>query len=241
MPDDVSLEGSVQAEGPRFRVEDSETVRADDPHAVTPCPEYKRVFLEFGGGTDFAHAGREDDRAADSRCTAVVDYLSHVLGRHCHDGEVDRAGDVGDGGVSRNPAHRGCIGVHDEDLAGEPTVENVAEDLVADAARSAAGTDHDDGARRGHPLHRRMLGTAFAAFDAREGNGGIGDGERDRDDAGTGCERELEARIEEHANHRGVRVCVRAGSGESVFAGIEPGPDRRVGRTTPCELRTTAL
>ena len=151
-------------------VHDAEAVRSDDAHAVAARESHELALARrCPSSPTSANPAMMTTRPCTPFSAHSRDDVRRPRRGHDDDREVDRVGNVERRvGYARTPRDRCRRRVHRVDRTVEPVREQVAEQLVADRARSAARADHRDRTRREQPRHRRRLGVPFALLDRRD-------------------------------------------------------------------------
>ncbi len=200
-------EGGVEAD-PVGGVDHAERVGTDHAHAEPAGATHESALPLEPLGAELGVPGGEHHHPLHPVRPALVDHLGHPVGGHGHHGEVDGSVDLGQRAARGNTVDvgevRGEGGVDGVQRAGEAAVAQVLQHAAADAARSAAHSDHGHRPGREQPAHGARLGTLFT---------GLLDGER----AVGGFEVEVEADhslleaallgvpgVREHLDHLGV-------------------------------------
>ena len=93
----------------------------------------------------FAEARGNDDEAFYTLFAAFFGDFKDELGGYGYDSGIDRAGDIGDGGVDFEAEDFGGGGVDRVDLAFVFALYKVIDYGIADLAGGDRGTDHGDG------------------------------------------------------------------------------------------------
>jgi hypothetical protein len=92
--------------------------------------------------TDLAEPRGDHHERAYPLLTALACHIDHARRRHGDERELDRARDVADRRVRRNPLNDRGAGVHGVDDAGERLDHEVTEQTTADRLGVAGRTDH---------------------------------------------------------------------------------------------------
>src|SRR5581483_765838 len=172
----------------------------------------------------FGEAGRDHHDAFHLLGGALADDLGNGDGRHADDGQVDVVGDLEHGRVGPHPADVGRLRVDRIDRPLEITVEEVAEDLVADAARRLPGADDGDRPGGEEAADGPGLGLVLPLGDGHGQVGAVGHREADGDFPSAHDRLRLEARFPEDAEH--LLVLPQGGGVELGDAGL-PGGGRQ--------------
>ena len=148
--------GENVASRPIAVFDDTEAVRADEPHAVAAGE-----VAQFGLRADLAHLAEPGAQHHDSRHTlrrALAHDLDHGERGDGDDRQVDGARDVEHGRIRLHAGDLLGAGIDRIHRPGEPTGEQVAEHLVPDGVRVPAGADDRDRPRSEQAGHRCCLG-----------------------------------------------------------------------------------
>ena len=196
-------EGRVERHG-RVGVDDAERVGADQPQPVGARQPDEPALPQPALLAGLGEARGDHDEAVDALGRAVEDDVVHRLGRHGHDGHVDVAGDLRDGGVRRQAGHRVGARVDGVDPSGEVAHHQVAHQRPADGVLAPAGADDGHGPGVEELLDRRRLGAVLALLHDADGRVGRVDVEDQRHHAVVVLAGDVVARVAERADHRVV-------------------------------------
>ena len=156
----VGREGGVEADR---GVDHTEAVGADEPHAVAAGH-----VAQLGLSADVAHLAEPGAQHHDARHAlrrALAHDVDHGGGGDGDDRQVDGAGDVEHGRIRLHAGDLLGAGVDRIHRPGEPAGQQVAECLVPDRVRVAAGADHRHRPRSEHAGHRCCLGPVLSRLD----------------------------------------------------------------------------
>ena len=157
-------EGGVEADGGGG---DAEAVRADEARAVSADEGEQLVLSLDAFGPRLGEACRDDAEGARAGAQRFLRGVDHALARQADDAQVDRIGDLLDRAVGADPGD-GLAGAVDRvGGAGEPSCEDVAEQLAADRAAARRGTDHGNRRRLEERSQRGGHGDVVTLVDAR--------------------------------------------------------------------------
>ena len=167
-------------------VDDAQRVGPDDPHPVAPRASHELALPRDAVRPGLGVAARHHEHAGDPGGGAVVDHVQHAVGGHCDEREGDRLRHLGDGGVGRNSEHLlACLGgrlVHRRQATGEPALDHVPQQPVAERGRIAPGSHDHDGVGGDEPRHADRLRTVLAREPHRDRGVGRLDVEGQRHD-----------------------------------------------------------
>ena len=167
--------------------------------------EVEHGALEDGAlGAHLLEAGRDHDRGRDPGGGRVAQGVEDARGRHGDDGQVDPVGQVGEPRARRDPGHDVTARVDHVQRAGVPARQDGAQDGGADAGAVPAYAGHGDAARVEQGRERPGLGAALAGIGGRDGARRGRDAHLDADASRPRLAGDLEAGVEEDAEHRAV-------------------------------------
>jgi hypothetical protein len=200
---DAADEG-VQAHA-RLGVDHAQRVGPEQPQAVgADGVEHGLLALAALGLVAVREARRDHEQRAHAAARRLVDDAQHLGGRHRHDRELRRLGQVAQRARRAGRRHHAAAGVHRDRDAGEAAAHDVAIDGAADAVPAVRGADDGDRgggeqrAQRGHGGDVRAVGPALLVALGRA------QVEREVDLAVVGLAPGVEARAREDPEHRAV-------------------------------------
>ena len=193
----VQLDGGIGAD-------EAERLRADQAHALAagPLDEHPLRLLTQRTGT--VQAGAHDDQRLHALAGALVDDREHLVGRHRDHGQVDLVRDVEHGRVARHAGDVTALRVDRVHGPHEVVGQQVAEDLVAEAAPLPTGADHRHRRRADEALDRPGLGPLRSLVDRGLGLGRRLEPQLHLDDAVAERAGGLEPDLVEHGQHAAV-------------------------------------
>ena len=130
------------------------------PHTAIPAPRAivaKPLGQRRHAIARLLVAAREDHGAPGAGIRGETELLLEQRVRKREDDEVDRLADLGQRPDARQTQNLVVLGVHREDPAVEPALEQLDDALVADRSLAGAGTDDGDRSRLEHALERGSL------------------------------------------------------------------------------------
>ena len=131
---------------PDVRHQQSEAAGPQDAQAVR-CGRLQHRLLEglLGVAGTPLQIAAEDNCGARAARAQFGDQARHGDWRRGDDGEIRGLRQVGDVGIAKHPRHSPVLGIDRHDRAGEPALQQVAHDHIADPVRGIGGAENGDG------------------------------------------------------------------------------------------------
>ena len=193
--------GRVEADGGGC---DPEAVGPDEARAVGAHERQQLLLAGDALGAGLGEARRDDAQRARPRAERFLGSGEHEVAGKADHAEVDLIADLLEGAVGTHSGDGGTGAVDGIGGAGEPTREDVAEQLAADRPAAGRGADHGHRAWLEERAQRCGHRDVVALVDSRAVALGRLDREPHLDHAAFERARRHEAGVREHREHRVV-------------------------------------